>query len=836
VTRIIGKSKVSFFHKSSLVLAASCILAQHGYTQTLEEVVVTAQRRAESVQDTPVAITGLSSDSLAKLGFESANDISAQVPNMQVSSPYGDVQPIFSIRGVSMSDYSSNQASPVGVYSDEAYLGAVFIHGMSFFDVDRLEVLRGPQGTLYGKNTTGGAINIITKTPLIGDPIEGGVKLGIGSFGLINAEGGASATLIEDKLAGRIAFKYKRDDGYIENKAGGENLAQTDLLAGRLVLNWQINDSLSAVFKYTQGENDARATPPRNEPRTNIEGMETLNPIAQYPTNSGYMDYTGYDRNSRNLGFHETEDNRAAENDSNLRNEIDMGILKVNYDAERFSIVSVSSWYDSLYDQHANTDGSPLRLLEIDWHTQTEALGQDIRFVSNFDNNISLIAGMYYGKEKTGMSNVYALFEDLVDFRTALSRPATAGQAPFILDFGAVDQRQNIEKETAAIYTQMRFDVTSKFGIDLGLRFTEDTTDQTYLNISRVGYDGAPRGTFVPGGSGYDQAFVPVSLPAGVAGGDPAAILAFLSNPVPFLNQITSNGLPGYTEGPYTLQSAKPLSATEREVTGKLGVDYRFNDTLMTYGSISHGYRAGGFNGGVYYAERDLDTAYAAPEYIDSYEIGLKADLFDNSLRINSAFFFYEYTDQQFINVVGISNYLENAGGSEIMGFETELTWAATEKLIFQAGIGYLQSEYTELELRNTDTIDDNEDTLDLAGNELISAPKLNLNLSLDYDIFTTDFGYLSLNGNASYQDDQWFSAYNDAAGYDQIKQDAYWIYNSRLTWFGADDSYQVSFWVKNFLNEEYDSYAINLQASFGFDYYTAGAPRTFGAELTYRF
>jgi iron complex outermembrane receptor protein len=114
----------------------------------LEEVIVTGQKRSESTQDTPVAITGMTSDSLEKFGFASANDISAQVPNMQVSGPFGEVQPIFAIRGVSMSDYSSNQASPIGVYSDESYMGAVYTHGMNFFDVERLEVLRGPQGTL----------------------------------------------------------------------------------------------------------------------------------------------------------------------------------------------------------------------------------------------------------------------------------------------------------------------------------------------------------------------------------------------------------------------------------------------------------------------------------------------------------------------------------------------------------------------------------------------------------------------------------------------------------------------------------------------------------------
>ena len=150
---------------AAIIAALTVGLAPAAAAQQLEEIIVTATKRAESAQDIPIAVTGVTADMLDKLGFENANDVSAQVPNMQVSGPYGDVQPIFSIRGVSMSDYSSNQASPIGVYVDEAYLGPVYSHGANFFDIERLEVLRGPQGTLYGKNTTGGAINIITRTP-----------------------------------------------------------------------------------------------------------------------------------------------------------------------------------------------------------------------------------------------------------------------------------------------------------------------------------------------------------------------------------------------------------------------------------------------------------------------------------------------------------------------------------------------------------------------------------------------------------------------------------------------------------------------------------------------
>ncbi|MGB1457676.1 TonB-dependent receptor, partial [Spongiibacter marinus] len=307
---------------------------------------------------------------------------------------------------------------------------------------------------------------------------------------------------------------------------------------------------------------------------------------------------------------------------------------------------------------------------------------------------------------------------------------------------------------------------------------------------------------------------------------------SLLQNPLELL-QITQTG---YTHGPYTLDSAPELDTTEREWTGKVGLDYRLSDELMVYASASRGYRSGSFNGGAYYIERPLETAYASPEYIDAFEVGFKADLFDNSMRLNAAAFHYDYTNQQFINVVGISNFLENAGGSTIQGLEAELWARVTERLTLQLGAGYLDTEYTELTLANTETIANQDDTVDLSGNELISAPKFNFSISADYDVLVTQHGYLSVNVNANFQDDQWYSAYNDDYGYGEIRQDAYWLYNGRISWYANDDSYSISVWGKNLADEEYDSYAINLQAGFGFDQYLAGEPRSYGAELMVRF
>lgn len=214
----------------------------------------------------------------------------------------------------------------------------------------------------------------------------------------------------------------------------------------------------------------------------------------------------------------------------------------------------------------------------------------------------------------------------------------------------------------------------------------------------------------------------------------------------------------------------------------------------------------------------------------------------DNRIRLNLAGFFYDYTDQQFINQVGISGLLVNAGGAEIKGLEADLLFAATENLTLRAGLGILDTEYTELALAELGTPNP-VDTVDLAGNELISAPGVNFNFAVDYEKLLSDNVVARVNLDGNYQGKQWYSAYNDfvspvnpAIDYGPIQQDAYWVFNGRLTFANVNDTLALSFWGKNLFDEAYDVYSISLAAGLGFNYFIEAKPRTYGAELTYRF
>jgi iron complex outermembrane recepter protein len=783
------------FNKTALAATIVALGAQQAFAQ-LEEVVVTAQKRTESMQDVPVAVSAIGGDSIEQLGWDRPNDIAAQVPNMQVSAPLGDVQPLFAIRGVSMVDYTPSQSSPVGVYIDESYVGASYLHGLSMFDLERVEVLRGPQGTLYGKNTTGGAINLITRTPQIDDETNGNITVGAGNYGLVTAKGAVEGTVSEGALAGRLAFNYKENDGYYDN-AIGQDMNQTDYYSLRGTLNWAPTDAFGAVLKVSYGDSDAATAPPRAE-----------------GTNPGGLNIAG-SPDSLNPDYHEG----SIDQDGNTEAEMTLVNLTMNYELSGFDLVSVTSWYEGEYASNQDTDGTSSELLAINWGSETDAWSQDLRLVSAFDGPVNFIVGAYYGFEDVDTDIRHYQF-----FGAPAINAVFPDQAPGILlsdgVFGEIQRYFDVEKESWAVYGDLNWDITENLVMNVGLRYTDDENTRDYLNYSRL--NGKP--LTIPGaitGLPFDLETDPRTEGTYIPGNE-TGIGAPLVPP--------TVGVPVWTHGELTTASAPELSEDEGEVTGTLALNYHWNDDLMTYLRYSRGYRAGAFNNGLVYMDEG-DGAYADPEYIDAYEIGMKSEFFDGIMRLNGAAFYYDYADQQFVNQIGVSAILENAGGVDIYGLELELLAVPTDNLTLQAGLGLIDAEYDELELTG----------VDLAGNEPVSSPEVNFNIAADYTLDLGENWMTRIHLDGNYVDDQWFSAYNGAnlpglGDYSEIGQEAYWLWNGRLTFSDQEDRFGISLWVANMTDEEYDIYAINLQGGFGYNYFMAGAPRTYGAEFTFRF
>lgn len=737
--------------------------------QAMEVVEITAQRRSEPVQRVPMSVTALSGQELERSGVFSSYELDQQVPGLQASTSNG-VQMVFSLRGVSMSDFNSTEASPIGVYLDETYLGAITTHGMAFFDMERIEVLKGPQGTLYGKNTTGGAINLITRSPALDAAATGEVRAGIGDYGARRLFVAGETTLSPGVLALRAAFDAERDHGYIKNRLGPA-MAQSDRRAARLTLNGQLARATDVLVKLTHSRSSPRTNPPRMEGIFAVPGLGNVN-LAGYARPAGMDDL-------------ETAINKAG----HALVELDLASARLRHHGGTYGITAVTSWYRTRYRLEADGDGSPQALIEPDWRFDGHAVSQDIRIASHWNSPFSVLGGVYWNREQRAMFNTYRFFDTPLPL-VQLQDPALAAM---LNAYGLVDHSMTTRTTSAAAYAQGRWQATEKLGVDAGLRFTTDRSKLGYINISQRTRTGLPAGSWIPGNSsGIEAAF----LPPGLGG--------------------------RYLTGPYTSASGPQRTEREHDWSGKLGADYRVTPQAMAYASLSNGFRSGAFNPGLVYSpETVLKQGYTRPESITAIEAGLKQEWPRHKLRFNLAAYAYRYRNQQFINVVGASTMLLNAGKAQIRGIEADLQWRPSPAWKAGAGINLMRTQYNELVL-GADRLD---------GNELISAPRARINAAIDYRTRVGHGGMLELGLAGSAQGRQWYSAYNGRPGYQRIGQSGYGVLNARAALSDSGQRYTLVAQASNVLDRRYDSYAISL-AGFGFDYFIQGAPRRLSLTL----
>jgi len=757
----------------------------------IQDIVVTAQRRSESAQRVPIAISALSGETLDKIGFKGAADVAVAVPSVQVQEIYGRYQPIFSIRGVSQSAFTANQSSPVGVYSDEAYIDETYLHGANFFDVERVEVLKGPQGTLYGKNTTAGAINLISRAPKMDDGTHGNALVGYGNYQAVNVEAGVEGTLVPGKLAFRVAGFFNADEGYQRIVNLGLRAGQNRGWGLRATAVYEPTDNLSFTLRYTWAKTDQ--TP--NLPRA----------IGLYPVGPGgaLVDFSGYCRPA-SYGLRDF--------DSDINNQrVDINFNMVSLTSKlslpAFDIVSLTSYHSSQKYFLGNLSGGSGGVDDTLYNNNTRAFSQDLRLVTTGSSDLKLIAGLYYGYERNAQRNAFWLYQQPLngvrDVLIATGYPAATASyiANFYGQIGNAEIRQTLVHRSFAAYTEAHWEFAPKFDLTVGLRYTHDKDSQPYYNVSRyAGLDGTPIGSWIPG-----------NITAGTA--------TPIDNPF-------DPGFTQYLDGPYTTASAPFLSVSNNRVTGKVTLDYKPTDQTLVYATYSRGYRSGNFNAGLHYLFQGLDQgAYAKPESIDAYEVGFKSQLFDRSLRLNGAVFWYDYKNQQFEDVRGISSVLINAGKSRLRGAELEAVIAPAPGLQISLSGLYLDAKYLELALQGHN----------LAGNTLISSPKWSGTAAVDYTVPVSESFDLGMHLDVNARTRQWYNAFNGQFGNANIGQAGYSLVNGRLS-LKSKDGYEVAFWVKNLFDKQYVSYAINIQSAFGMDYLMDGPPRTFGASVSYRF
>lgn len=434
--------------------------AQSGARQTQDaaadtgDIVVTAQRREQSILAVPIAISAIAGNTLASKGITNSANLAAAVPNLQVSSPYGSTQPNFSLRGISVAnEYNSNQASPIGVYIDDIYLASRTAHGMGLFDLERVEVLRGPQGTLFGRNTTGGAINFITKAPTLSGN-EGYAEGGFGNFNTYTAQAAIETTMVEDQLGLRISGNYAKGDGQIENvAAGGRDANSQNTLQGRAILRLRPGNGPLDIKLKVYGGRDKGS-------QAAVHGL--------LPFRTG-------------LGFFQTNENRIGLN----RTEAYGASATIAYElSPTVTFTSITSRDGGKQNLQQAADGSPLDVLDINWRSNFLQFSEEARF--NYDGTrLKLVGGGFYGWDRTITDNTFNI-----------------GQAIAPTVNGGFFQHYRQVRRSYAAFAQGDYDLTSRLTLTLGARYTWDRNQYrdgyAYLFAGDVGGPQLPLATTVP--------------------------------------------------------------------------------------------------------------------------------------------------------------------------------------------------------------------------------------------------------------------------------------------------------------------------------------------------
>jgi iron complex outermembrane receptor protein len=762
------------------VCAASAMADNAAPTGGIEEVVVTAQKRSESLQAVPVSVTALTPAALAELKLDTPSDLVTQIPNLQVNGIVGEGSPLFSLRGVSMFDYSLNQSSPVASYIDEVYKGNFVLFGVEMYDLARVEVLRGPQGTLYGKNTTGGAINFITNKPEFNTSAS--VKVGMGNYGRQEAEGTFNTVLIPDRLAVRVAATYTKVNGFVHNVyPGGPDLEGVDQWGARLSLLYKVSDDITATLRastshqnpYNYAIVDGRVSPQgvgsTGYLRTS-DGTATGTPLAEDQVAQNYTPRRKQDNNAVELTV---EANLAGGN----------------------RLTSITSWDDGYLFNPEGTDGSPYTIWKIPYIGKTTQFTQDLRLTSSGDGALNYIVGAYYQHEKVYNETTNYIFTDpAFGFDCATSsfaapdptkgNPGGGYYQGVAINLGcgyknSFDQLRN----SWALYSDDSYKVSELIKLRVGLRYNHDNGSQLNALDQLLSQNGTPIANL----GFFNTAF------GSFMGPDPTG-----AN----LNE---------TRSQYLHNTA---------VTGRAGVDFNLTHDALLYLNYSRGYRSAAFNSQFLFTPDDLTTV--KPETLDSYEAGLKTSWLDHHLQIDGAVFHYQYRNQQIINVYPTGQQpLINLGKSKIDGGELEVVMRPAHALTLHVSAGFLNTAVQQGTLA----------TGDISGQELPYAPHFSGTAGFDWQVAHIGAAELTLHSDANYNGKQYLALPNEEA----IAQGAYALVNARLSLKSDSDRWEAGIWARNLGDKFYLTNAVDVQG-FGFDYRHRGTPRMMGADISFKF
>jgi outer membrane receptor protein involved in Fe transport len=809
---------------------------------TLAALTVTAQKREEALQDVPIAITALPEQLLQDTGVRDIKDMQVLVPGLTVTSTQSEAQTTARIRGIGTVGDNAGLESSVGILVDGVYRPR---NGVGFGDlgeIERIEVLKGPQGTVFGKNTSAGVINVITKRPHYETEVQG--ELTVGNYNAVGVAGSLNTPLGEN-AAFRVYGAKRKRDGFTDVRTGAGPRTEAEdgdqnfhTLRGQLLFEPTDTLDINLTADFTSREENCCVglTTVRGATAAIIDGLspdEGVVPVADPFARVAYS-------------------NRSTEQDIK-----DKGVAaEVNWITPWFdgaTLTSITAWRDWGSINGLDFDFSSADLLyrdaeEDESFTGFETFSQEFRLTGSTDS-VDWMFGAFYSDEDLDRNETYRIgngYEPYLSvallsmINPALGRSPTAplflSQAtglPFgtvFAGFGADDvYRQNAK--SAALFTNNTWHATDALDLTLGLRYTREDKE---LDSSYSNPNGSPgcSSMLAPGG----QARVAQAL---LARGVPAAALPQVIPQVigfsclPWANPLHN--------GRVTHQESE-----EKEWSGTLKAAYRFNEHVMGYVSGARGYKAGGFNLDRVQSNTGLssgtsgivpvnDTSFPG-EFVDSYELGAKTTWADGNLLANATLFHQTYEDFQLNSFLGTSFVVRSIPEVVSKGIDTELLWQATKGLMVQGGVTYADTRYGD-DIPGGDFVAPTGALYKLPGSRVSFAPYWSAAGSATYEMDVGNSLVARFNLGAKYMSD-----YNTGSDKDVEKiQDAYTVWNARAGFGARNNRWMVEFWGMNLTDEEYvqvgfDAPLQNVSPvpNNPFNSFNAflGAPRTYGMTL----
>jgi iron complex outermembrane receptor protein len=743
----------------ALTLAQTALAQEDADSNVLAEVTVTAQFREQNVQQTPLAITAISGDMLESRNQTNLAEITSQAPNVTLKPQGAAFGPSMgaSIRGVGQFDFNPALEPGVGIYVDDVYFATLTGSILDLLDLERVEILRGPQGTLAGKNSIGGAVKLFSRKP----EGKGGYLSGAyGSRDRIDLRGSADFA-ISDNVFARLAGVSKQQRGYIQRRDYGcdnpgsgvpvlvsvgqdcvlgynGEVAYT-ALRGQLRMVASDNFEINAALDYTEDDRDAAGgvlvqttstVNPNVQPR---QGVTTLPLSAFVPPPGSYYNYASYYNPAgtftrlANPGAGATTPMDETRADGRVRFNGWGASTTVDWTlSDTVSLKSISAYreYDSYFSN--DNDLSPLASSLGYGNLAFDSFSQEVRLNGAFlaDNRLEYTIGAFYMDQ----TSVYATTQDLR--YSAASLTSFQGDDP-------------INADTLAFFTHVAFKLTDKFTLNGGLRHTDEHKDYTFSRKTRSGAVHPALGAIDGVTSNYDG----------------------------------------------------------KKFDYRANAQYQWTDNVMSYVQYATGFKGGGIS------PRPFSAAQAVPfdpEELASYEIGVKSDLFDRRMRVNVSAFFSDYSDLQ-LTLSSCPQYgvglpcavVANAGDAEVKGAELETVVFPIDRLSIDGSFSYLDFKYTSI---NPDAGGPTRPTGPQFGMRPAYVPETKWSLGVQYEIPLGTRGTLTPRIDVSYQGDLFTNGANNTTNLIQ----AYTLSNARLTWRNTDETWESALEVTNLSDKYY--------------------------------